>query len=301
MSSPSSNFSWLASAVARYRRKPSDCASAAVPSAVRAGAALDIAKTASPMIPIAMGISRLPRTSASTWNARKPRIPATTIERDPRRLPRRAHRLRVGAEPALGGDVVVEAVLHLGHRRRERGPQRPRAVTDVRPGEDLEEQRVLERQQRAVAVLQLHQGPVLGLLVRVGPRHLLDAQPPPHGQVDEGRGDVDRVGLLVDERAHLARHHAGRRLELHRHRAALVPEPGVAGLPVRGPQTGRQTEVGLVAAGPADASDREDRRRPRGRPARRCRAARRAAPGRAGRAWRRGSARRPGTSRPASR
>ena len=46
-------------------------------------------------------------------------------------------------------------------------------------------------------------------------RQLANRQIPAHREIDDRRGDVERVGALVDEQAHLARPNLVRRLEFH--------------------------------------------------------------------------------------
>ncbi len=142
--------------------------------------------------------------------------------------------LGAAPEPPALDDLFVHQALHRVEGRLEPVLELGEGHS-VAGGEDRVEQELLVgRQGRAT-------GPRGGTAQHpvVGPEDALvvasDGEVAPHREVDERRGDVDEVDLLVEDRADHPRLDPGGRGELHRHRGLRpadddrrpAPRPGV--------------------------------------------------------------------------
>ena len=129
--------------------------------------------------------------------------PARIGSTSPTPRPSRAYG-RGGAVPAVRHHVVVELVLDRLEVVAKCSSARTAGPTDAE-AKSAREERVLVVRLQAVAGLELSRAaspsipnqPCFGISV--------DAQVAPHREVDDRGRDVERVGLLVDERADLTR------------------------------------------------------------------------------------------------
>src|SRR6266545_2540211 len=120
--------------------------------------------------------------------------------------------------PAPVHHVGVQLLAYLGDVRGERPLQLGQAYP-VAIGEEGMQQRSLVPPELPITGRRPGRLGELGQLpVRLACWQLPDVQVPAHRQVDDGGGDVDDIGALVDEGAGLRRAESVRWAELHRHR-----------------------------------------------------------------------------------
>ena len=167
-----------------------------------------------PVITIASGMSPNDVVAATT-NVRK--APRTTVgEAD--QSPPEARAVGADAVPAVRDDVVVERVLDV----RQLGRELVLEVGQLHVGAAREQRReelLFVGEELGFALVEAHE-----LVVGLGPAlgELLDRDEAAHREVDDRRGDVEQVRLLVDERADLARAHLVGRYELDGARVLLA-------------------------------------------------------------------------------
>ena len=233
MSWASSHLIWLASAVTRYFLKPSDWALTALPSAVRAA------------IRRPRKITIKPGGHAATQQDRGRRDREAGAGPEAEQGPG-ATKAKARPEPTTMSPPSPVQVPRCAAGDRRNQPRRTTSsyispwtrcrvglkvffrLDRVRVGSVAKtpgEQCLLVGQQRGAGLLGGRGGagqpPVLA--AQEAALLLGDGQVTPGGEVDEGGRHVDRVGLLVDDRADQARLDALRRGELDRHRARCGP------------------------------------------------------------------------------
>ena len=228
MSCPSSNFSWLASAVRRNSSKPLDSASTREPSALAARAPPSGVNSSTAPIRISGNVSSTDPPMFATKNEPKN---ARHEQQHAKRRPTRAAWTQASARTSPSRPRPRTSVRHTLRKVVEKVVLSSDSSTSLRPAKIAVEQFALVLEHRLVGVLELHEPVVVRLDV-------VNAQVASHREIHHGGRDVPGIGLLVPQGAHEPRGHALRAGQTAPLRAAPCASPGCQRRPptwARGP------------------------------------------------------------------